>query len=85
MVALDIYTAAGGIGAAMVIAAYFANQQGWMSSRDWRYPLTNLIGALLILISLYNNWNLPAAVVEGFWFAISAYGLARRDLTRSSN
>ena len=63
------------IGSAMVIAAFFGNQQGWVSSSGWRYPAANLGGALLILASLYAEWNLPAAVVEAFWAAISLFGL----------
>jgi hypothetical protein len=75
---LDAYTVAGFVGAAAVIAAYFANQQGWLPSEDWRFPLANLVGASLILVSLYTAWNFPSAVIEGFWIAISLYGLAKR-------
>jgi hypothetical protein len=80
----DILTLAGIVGAAIVIAAYFANQQGWLSSDDLRYPLANLVGAALILLSLWGAWNLPAAVIEGFWVAISLYGLTR-TLRRASH
>ena len=80
----DIVTLAGVVGAAIVIAAYFANQQGWLSSDDWRYPLANLLGAGLILLSLWGAWNLPAAVIEGFWVVISLYGLTR-TLRRASH
>ena len=73
------------LGSALVIAAYFANQQGWMSAEGWRYSLMNLIGAALILVSLYAEWNLPAAVIEGFWVAISLYGLARWKTGRDSS
>ena len=65
------------VGTALIVGAYFANQQGWLSSRDWRFPLANLVGALLILASFYVAWNLPAAVIEIFWAGISIYGLAR--------
>lgn len=75
---MDIYTTAGFAGAALVIVAYFANQQGWLSSEDSRYPFANLLGACLILVSLAVQWNLPAAVIEGFWAAISLYGLIRQ-------
>ncbi|MDQ2802829.1 MAG: hypothetical protein M3Y41_09140 [Pseudomonadota bacterium] len=68
---------AGFVGAAAVIAAYFANQQGWLASTDWRFPLANLVGASLIMASLYAEWNFPSAVIEVFWIAISAYGLFR--------
>ena len=68
---------AGFVGAALVIAAFFANQQGWLASDDWRFPLANLVGAALIMTSLYAEWNFPSAVIEGFWIVISAYGLLR--------
>ena len=75
---MDVYTAAGIVGAGLVVVAYFANQQGWLASEDWRFPAANLVGAGLILVSLAVDWNLPAAVIEGFWAAISVYGLVRR-------
>ena len=74
---LNIYEVAGVFGSALIIIAYFANQQEWLSSRDWRYSSANLLGAVLILLSLYHDWNLAAAIIEGFWAAISLYGLAR--------
>ena len=71
-------TIAGLGGSMLIVVAYFANQQEWLSARDWRYSFANLLGALLILLSLYYDWNLAAAVIEGFWAAISLYGLARQ-------
>ncbi len=68
---------AGFAGAGLIIVAYFANQQGWLASGDWRYPATNLAGAALIFASLFAQWNFPSAVIEGFWIVISAYGLIR--------
>jgi hypothetical protein len=73
----DPFTLAGMVGTALIVGAYFANQQGWVDSHDWRFPFVNLIGALLILASFTVAWNLPAAVIEVFWAAISLYGLAR--------
>jgi len=75
--AIDPFTGAGIIGTAIIVVAYFANQQDWLSSRDWRFPAANLVGALLILASFYSQWNLPSVVIEIFWVAISLYGLAR--------
>ena len=74
---LDPFTLAGVAGTALIVGAYFANQQGWVDAHDWRFPLANLLGALLILASFAVAWNLPAAVVELFWAAISVYGLTR--------
>jgi hypothetical protein len=36
-----------------------------------------LMGAVLMLVSLISAWNLPAAIVEGFWALISIYGLLK--------
>jgi hypothetical protein len=30
-----------------------------------------------MLVSLISAWNLPAAIVEGFWALISIYGLLK--------
>ncbi len=65
------------IGSAIVIVAYFALTHGRMAADSAAYYLTNLIGAGLIFVSLLWAWNLPAAVVEIFWAAISVYGLAQ--------
>lgn len=74
---VDPFTIAGIAGSAMIVAAYFGNQQGWLAAENWRYPLANLIGACLILVSLITAWNLPAAIIESFWAAISIYGLIK--------
>lgn len=68
---------AGFAGAALIIVAYFANQRGSLASSDWRFPALNLLGSVLIFASLFVQWNLPSAVIEAFWMAISLYGLAR--------
>ena len=41
------------------------------------FPTANLVGSLLILVSLYSAWNFPSAVIEVIWAAISLYGLSR--------
>jgi len=64
-------------GSIMIALTYFANLQGAIKTEGWLYALLNLVGASLILVSLYWAWNLPAAVMEGFWALISAYGLIR--------
>jgi hypothetical protein len=71
------------IGSFVVVAAYCANQAGRLASSDWRFPAANLAGALAILVSLADAWNLPSAVIEIFWAAISLYGLVR-SLRRQS-
>ncbi len=65
------------VGSALIVIAYFLNQRGQPHSTDWRFPGLNLVGALLILFSLWFAWNLPSVLIEAFWVAISLYGLAR--------
>ncbi len=65
------------IGSITIAVTYFANLQGLVKTEGWLYSLLNFVGASLILLSLYWAWNLPAAVMEGFWALISAYGLVR--------
>jgi hypothetical protein len=74
---MQFYDVIGVVGAAAIVAAYFANQQRWLRSEDWRYPFANLVGAALILVSLFFEWNFPSVVIEIFWVAISLYGLAK--------
>jgi hypothetical protein len=74
---VHVLVAAGFIGAALIILAYFASQNGWLAADDRRFPALNLIGAILIFASLFVQWNSPSAVIEGFWIAISVYGLLR--------
>jgi hypothetical protein len=70
-------------GAALMIVAYFANQQRWLSSEDWRFPAANLVGAVLILFSLLFTWNFPSFVIEVFWALISVWGLVKATADRS--
>lgn len=69
--------ALGIFGSLLIVIAYFANLRGALLTTGYAYSLLNLIGALLILFSLWWAWNVAAAVMEGFWAAISAYGLTR--------
>ncbi|MFL5237706.1 MAG: hypothetical protein ACJ8EL_08910 [Rhizomicrobium sp.] len=72
------------VGSAIVIVAYFAVAHGRLPADGRHYYVSNLAGAGLIFVSLLWAWNLPAAVVEIFWAAISAYGLLRAAMLRSS-
>jgi hypothetical protein len=74
---LSIYDLAGFLGAAIIVVAYLAMQQRWLNALDWRFSAANLLGSLLILISLWFEWNFPSVVIEIFWALISLMGLAR--------
>jgi hypothetical protein len=73
---MDFLLIAGGtLGSGLIILAFFLNQVGRLTATDVRYPVANLIGAVLILLSLLAEWNLPTLVIESFWVAISLYGI----------
>jgi hypothetical protein len=72
----------GFVGAAIAIVAYFANQQRWLRSDDWRFPFANLVGALLIFVSLCFDWNFPSVVIEVFWALISLWGIVKSVTAR---
>lgn len=69
--------ALGLLGSILIVIAYFANLRGTLPATGFVYPLLNLAGAALILVSLWRAWNLAAVITEIFWGAISAYGVAR--------
>jgi hypothetical protein len=72
-----LYNLAGFVGAAIIVVAYLAVQQRWLNALDWRFPAANVAGSLLILVSLWFEWNFPSVVIEIFWAAISILGLVR--------
>jgi hypothetical protein len=71
------FDAVGIAGTVMIAATYLATQLRRLSSDELAFPLLNLIGALLILVSLSATFNLASALMEGFWIAISLVGIRR--------
>jgi hypothetical protein len=65
----------GNAGFLCIIGSYFWLQIGRTSGQSRAYSLVNAIGAALILISLYYDFNLSAVLVEVFWLVISLLGL----------
>lgn len=69
-------------GVVLILAAYFLLQSGRLTSEDLAFPVTNLIGAVLILVSLTNTFNLASFIIELAWIAISLFGIAKILLGR---
>ena len=65
----------GNLGVLLIIVSYFWMQIGRISGQSPVYSLVNALGAALVLISLYYEFNLSAALVESFWLLISLLGL----------
>ncbi|MBF8263579.1 MAG: hypothetical protein HW387_1244 [Parachlamydiales bacterium] len=72
-----IYSVIGLVGVGLLLIAFFLLQTGRVTSRGYLYSLLNLLGAVGILISLIDEWNLSAFVIEIAWILISIYGIIK--------
>lgn len=58
-----------------VVLAYFLLQSNRYGIDSLQYQLLNLVGAILLLISLVVHFNFGSFVIEVFWILITIYGL----------
>ncbi len=72
-----VFTIAGFVGVWLIVGAYVMMQLGKWQAESVRFHASNLSGALLVMISLIAQWNLPVFVMECAWSAVAAYGLVR--------
>jgi hypothetical protein len=82
MPAMTMTDLLGLVGVSLVLLAYFLLQAGRVRADDLRYPVVNLVGACLILVSLTRTFNLASFVIEVVWIGISLFGIARILLRR---
>lgn len=64
-------------GVTAIVVAYFLLQAGKFVADDLVYIILNIVGAIGILISLSNNFNLSATLMEIAWLVIGIFGLVR--------
>jgi hypothetical protein len=76
------YDIIGTAGVATIVIAYVLLQAGKLRSEQLAYSLLNGVGAALILLSLYFDFNLPSFIIEFFWLLISLFGIAKYILRR---
>ncbi len=67
----------GTLGAALILLAYGLQQTGRLTASQLPYPLLNAGGALLVLHSLLQAFNLAAFLLELAWLLLSLYGLGQ--------
>jgi len=72
---LTIIDVIGVAGVAIIIAMYLMLQLEKIDPKSFSFSFLNLIGSLLIVVSLLKNWNLASFIIEFFWIMISVYGL----------
>lgn len=64
-------------GVTLVLTAYGLLNLNKLTSHSMVYQLMNLIGAVLLLISLCFNFNLSSVVIEVVWITFSLVGIIR--------
>jgi predicted membrane protein len=72
---MDIYQVIGFIGMLFIIWAYFLLQIEKYTITSFSYQILNLVGAILLLISLFVHFNLGSFIIEVFWIIITLYGI----------
>ncbi|MDA8789914.1 hypothetical protein N9N07_03240 [Pseudomonadales bacterium] len=70
-----IIDAIGMLGTLIVILAYYLLQLERIDPKSLSYNVMNLMGAILLFISLCFNFNLASLVIEVFWIGASMIGL----------
>jgi hypothetical protein len=73
----DFFSILGLAGMIIIVIAYYANQTQKIRSDDLAYSITNLVGAVLLLISLCVHFNAGSFMIEVFWIIISCIGIYR--------
>ena len=79
------YDFVGNVGVLSILLAYFLLQLNKISHSELTFSLMNFFGALLIIISLYFEFNLSAFLIEFFWLLISAIGIRKFLVNRSES
>ena len=81
------YDVVGTGGVVLILVAYFLMQTEKWSAQSLSYSVVNLIGSLMITVSLIYSFNLSSFIIEIAWIATSVYGIvrARRATAASQN
>lgn len=74
----------GVVGVGLILIAYAGATNGKLDPKQAPALGLNLIGALLILGSLYFDFNLSAVLMEAAWAGVALTGLARLAFAKKS-
>jgi len=70
------------IGVTLMLAAYALGQLGRLRMDTLPALLMNLGGAVLVMISLLDKFNLSAFLMEAAWAIVALFGLAKLALRK---
>ena len=72
---MDMYQWIGFAGALFIVWAYLILQMGKCTIDSMQYQVINLVGAILLIISLFVHFNFGSFMIEIFWIGITLYGI----------
>ncbi len=75
--AISFYDALGLVGATLFVISFAGTQVERLDPHGWPSLTMNLVGAILVLISLTHAFNLASAVLEMVWGLVALYGLIK--------
>ena len=72
---MDLFQIIGFLGMICVVGAYLLLQLQIVSNKNLSFQIINLIGAILLIISLCIHFNLGSFLIEIFWIIITLFGI----------
>jgi predicted membrane protein len=80
---MDIFQIIGFIGMLFIVYAYFLLQASKVKHNSLKFQIINLIGAILLIISLLVHFNLGSFLIEVFWIIITLYGIIKNRVKKA--
>ena len=74
---IDFYDFLGLVGVALSLYAYARVQWRREYAKELSYSVTNFIGACLLVVAVWDKWNLASFTGNAVWGLISLYGIYR--------
>lgn len=74
---MTLFELAGYLGAACYLGAYAALQIGLIRGNGYAYACLNMCAAILVVVSLTKQFNLPSMIVQVSWITVSIVGIVR--------
>ncbi len=83
--AIGLLQMIGLLGFLVYMLAFGWVQLGWMDGNSAKYSLCNVLAASLVAVSLFAEFNLSSALIQGSWILIGLFGLIKRQLCKSTS
>ena len=74
---MNAFDVVGLLGAVLIVGLFLLLQLGRVGPQSLAYSVWNGIGALLVIVSLLDRFNLGAFLVDFAWLVVSGFGVVR--------